>query len=272
MSAATQRSLHLLRKIANPANLKFEFCPILAHDYQMNSTNLLLGSTGFLLLVALLFSYTQMNQGKNENPGEIASLKREIDRLENERVQLNNKPPTNLIFTSSPYGNTPPPVVEEDKADDKMDQIQKSLDLLAQENKDLRDDIADATRPAPAVVPVVIPEVVVEEVVEEEPAEPDAYAERRARLISNALLQATVQAWDPEFWTIAIDPAARANFDVGEELALRRNDGILCTFTVTSKSEGFFIGDLKSNLAAGAPDIVPGDELIIPPAFDRQLD
>ncbi|MGJ8726162.1 MAG: hypothetical protein ACSHYB_16520 [Roseibacillus sp.] len=233
----------------------------------MNSTNLLLGSTGFLLLVALLFSFTQMNQGKSENPGEIASLKREIERLEDERRQLQNKPTTSLIFPRAPYTTvSSPPVAEEDDA---MEQIQDRLDQLAQENSDLRDNLASASRPAPEPL---LPDLTEEEEVIEEPAEADPYAERRARLISNALLQATVQAWDPEFWTIAIDPAARANFNVNDELAVRRNDGILCTFTVTSQRDGFYIGDLKSNLAAGAPEIVPGDELIIPPAFDRQLD
>ena len=150
-----------------------------------------------------------------------------------------------------------------------MKQIQNQIDQLAQENNDLRDDLATAQQPP---VEPLLPELVEEEVVIEEPAAPDPYAERRARLITNALLQATVQAWDPEFWTIAIDPAARANFSVGEELALRRQDGILCTFTVTSQMGDQYIGDLKSNLADGAPEIKPGDELIIPPAFDRQLD
>lgn len=234
----------------------------------MNSTNLLLSSTGFLLLVALLFSFTKMNQEKNENPGEIASLKREIERLEDEHQKLQNqRPPSNLIFTSTPYGSSTARAVESENAEEKMAQIQDRLDLLAQENGNLRDDLANANRPAPEPI---IPEPA-EEVIEE-PAEPDEYAARRARLITNALLQATVQGWDPEFWTIAIDPAARANFNIGDELALRRNDGILCTFTVASKIGEQFIGDLKSNLAAGAPEIVPGDELIIPPAFDRQLD
>lgn len=226
----------------------------------MNSTNLLLGSTGFLLVVALLFSVSKMNTGKNENPGEIAALKREIQRLEDERLQSQKQAPTNLIFTSQPYTSSAPvAAVEGEDAEDKMRDIQAQLDLLARENEELR-----TAQAAPALVEEEIPEPEVEEA--------DPYAERRARLIRNALLQATVQAWDPEFWTIAIDPATRANFVVGDELALRRNDGILCTFTVTSKIGEQFIGDLKSNLATGAPEIVPGDELIIPPAFDRKLD
>ena len=236
----------------------------------MNSTNLLLGSTGFLLLVALFFSYTQMNQGKNENPSEIAALKREIDRLEQDRNQLRQlqaKP--SLIFPRAPYTPSPEPKTEENDAEEKMKQIQNQLDQLAQENDDLRDDIATAKQPAPELI---LPELVEEEEVIEEPPAPDPAAERRSRLIKNALLQATVQAWDPEFWTIAIDPAARANFNVGDELALRRNDGILCTFTVTSQMGEQYIGDLKANLAQGAPEIVPNDELIIPPAFDGQLD
>ena len=239
----------------------------------MNSTNLLLGSTGFLLLVALLFSFTQMNQGKSENPGELASLKREIERLEDERrqVQRDRAPQTSLIFPRAPYTTTPPPAVEEDDSEDQMEEIQKKLDLLAQENDDLRDDLESAKQPAPVIEPL-LPDLVEEEVVIEEPAAPDPKAERRARLIKNALLQATVQAWDPEFWTIAIDPAARANFTVGDELALRRNDGILCTFTVSSQIGDQYIGELKANLAQGAPEIVPTDELIIPPAFDGKLD
>lgn len=235
----------------------------------MNSTNLLLGSTGFLLVIALMFSVTKMNTAKNENPDEIAALKREIQRLEDERLQSQQKAPTNLIFTSPPYTSSAPVAAAGgESAEDKMKDIQAQLNLLAQENEDLRDEVARKT-PAPETL---LPDLAQETVEEPEVVAADPYIERRARLIRNALLQATVQAWDPEFWTISIDPAARANFNVGDQLALRRNDGILCTFTVTSQIGDQFIGDLKSNLATGAPEVVPGDELIIPPAFDRQLD
>ena len=210
-----------------------------------------------------------MNQRKNESPGEITALEREIERLETEKNLLEQQRTQsgNIIFTS-PYRSSAPEIVQNDDTEDKMKDIQKQLDLLAQENDDLRDEVSRSNQPEP-LLPDLAEETLEEpELVEEE----DPYAERRARLINNALLQATVQAWDPEYWTIALDPAARANFSVGQELALRRNDGILCTFTVASKLGEQFIADLKSNLATGAPEIVPGDELIIPPAFDRKLD
>lgn len=228
----------------------------------MNSTNILLGSTGFLLIVALLFSVTKMNQGKSENPGQIAALTREVERLEAERVQLQQQrqTPSSLIFTTPPY--QPPPV------EVKTDETAQTLAAIQDEMSKMRIDMANA-RPAPEET--VLPDL--EEVIEPEVAEEeDAFAERRARMIKNALLQATVQGWDPEYWTISLDPAARANFTVGDELAVRRNDGILCTFQVSSQIGSQYIADLKSNLATGAPEIVPGDELIIPPAFDRKLD
>jgi hypothetical protein len=273
-TGAAHAAAHGVLKNRLSLNFKFEFLWFFGHDYGMNSSNLLLGSTGFLLVVALLFSFTKMNQGKSENPGQIAALEREIARLEaeKERVETQHRQsPGSLIFTSSPYRATPE-VVESDDTEDKMKDIQKQLDLLAQENSDLRSEVSRNSEPAPTPEPT-LPDLAEETLEEPEALEPeDPYAERRARLISNALLQATVQAWDPEYWTIALDPAARANFTVGDELAVRRNDGILCTFTVTNQMGQQYIADLKSNLAAGAPEIVPGDELIIPPAFDRKLD
>lgn len=232
----------------------------------MNSTNLLLGSTGFLLVVALLFSFTKMNRDKSENPSEIAALEREIARLEAEKVRI-EKPSHNLTLSFPPL-RTAPETITSDNTEDKMKDIQEQLDLLTQENNELRDEVSRSSEPEPDPLLTDLASESAEAPVEEV----DQYAERRARLIRNALLQASVQAWDPEYWTIALDPAARANFTVGDELAVRRNDGILCTFVVTSQLGQQYIADLKSNLAAGAPEIVPGDELIIPPAFDRKLD
>ncbi|MDQ8190518.1 hypothetical protein [Roseibacillus persicicus] len=230
----------------------------------MNSTNILLGSTGFLLVVALLFSITKMNQGKNEDPGQIAALMREVERLEAEQAQLKQKAPSSLIFTTSPYQPAPVEVKSDDTA--------KTLASIQEEMSRMRVDMENA-RPAAEEMVLTELDEVEDELLEEELAEEaDPYAERRARMIRNALLQATVQGWDPEYWTISLDPAARANFNVGDELAVRRNDGILCTFVVSSQVGSQYIADLKSNLATGAPEIVPGDELIIPPAYDGQLD
>ncbi len=238
----------------------------------MNSTNLLLGSTGFLLLVAFVFSFSQLNKGRTTNSGEIQALTQEIRRLETEKELLEKRQrqsPNNLIFTSSPY-QAPVEVVASDDTEAKMKELQAQLDLLSEDNSSLRDEVARANTPAPDLTEELTEE---EELTTEEiPTEDTEFAERRARLIRNAFLQATVEAWDPEYWTIAIDPAARANFSVGDELAVRRNDGILCTFTVTNQIGSQFVGDLKSNLAPGAPEVLPGDELIIPPAFDRKLD
>lgn len=235
----------------------------------MSSTNLLLGSTGFLLVVALFFSFTKMNQGKNQNPGEIAALTREIARLEAQQREFEKKAaqsPGNLIFTTQYDPNTSPVVVEDDDTTARMKALEEQVGLLVEKNDNLQREIESVNQPEPEpLLPSIVEE---EEVVKTEEPE-DPYLSRRKRLIKVAILQATVEEWAADNWTIAIDPTGLANFSVGEELALRRNDGILCTFTVTRKVGDKFIGDLKSRIGGVTPDVKPGDELIIPPGFDR---
>lgn len=233
----------------------------------MNSTNLLLSSTGFLLVVALLFSFTKMNQGKNQNSAELVALSREVERLENEK-KLFEQQNTSLIF-SQPHYSPSFEAPQENSTKNQLEEAQSQLDSLAAENQNLRDQVANANQ---SNSEVLLPDLEEQPAETAQPEKEDQYSARRARLIKTALLQGTVQAWDPEFWTIAIEPTARANFNLGDELALRRNDGVLCTFNVTSRAGGQFIGDLKSNLATGAPEIVPGDELIIPPVYDRKIE
>ena len=227
----------------------------------MNSTNILLGSTGFLLVVALLFSFTKMNEGKNGSSPEIAALEREIERLDEEQRELRNqaKKPTHLIFPQTPY--QPTSIAEADGSTKKrMEELEEQMRQMTEDNNNLQDQLADANRSE-----TILPEI------DDTPApleEADPNAERRARLIRNALLQATVVVWEPNEYFVILEPAARSNFDVGDELALRRNDGILCRFVVTRESQGQFVATLKSSIAAGAPDIAPNDELILPPAYD----
>jgi seryl-tRNA synthetase len=237
----------------------------------MNLTNILLGSTGVLLVVALFLSYGNMDKERESDPDEIAKLRREIERLEtaSNQLQRSRSSQPSLIFPNN-YGNPSSPSSssqnssesggDQEATNEKLESLKEQIEALtaAQETPSLEPDTGD--------------DDVVEMAGLAEESEADARSERRTRLIGNAILQATVLEWSPEDWIAAIEPSARANFNVGDELALRRNGGILCYFTVTKEAGGAFIVALRGSLAEGAPEVVPGDELIIPPAFDGKLD
>ena len=232
----------------------------------MNTTNLLLGTTGGVLTVALLVSFSNMNAAKKADPSEIAELRAEIKRLELARTKLqqNNTSPS-LIFPPNSY-DTPAPVETKDVSDEKLAELQKQIAELT-ESQQLTQDIL--SRPAPEPEPTL---EIVETIPEIEEPVADPGQEKRVRLINQAILQATIQTWDSENWLAVLEPTAAANFEVGDELALRRNGGILCNFYVSSSVSGQYIADLKSTLAKGAPEIQVGDELIIPLIYDGELD
>lgn len=238
------------------------------HLCKMNLTNILLGSTGVLLLVALVLSFGKMNNGRDDSPDEIAKLRREILQLQMADNDLERKPAASpsLIFPTTPYNPTPATELASQESGQSSAETNRKL-------QELQDQIAELTRANQA--PAVVPEVIEAELATVEPDPepvPDPDAESRMRLIRNAILQATVLEYSAEDWIAAIEPTSLANFAVGDELALRRNDGILCYFTVTKQAGGAYIVALKAGLADGAPEIVPGDELIIPPAYDGILD
>lgn len=225
----------------------------------MNMTNVLLGSTGLVLAAALLLSFKRMNTEKSANPAEIAALQNEINRLELARTKLQQNNSPSLIFSAPSY-EPAAPIETKDANEDKILALQDEIDKLTRRTDEI------ANRPEPAV----LPEVEIEEPLEEPVV--DLNQEKRARLINQAILQGTVQTWNDEHWIAVIEPTASMNFEVGDELALRRNGGILCNFYVSSSAGGQYIADLKSSLAQGAPDIVVGDELIIPLVYDGEMD
>ncbi|MBK1835315.1 hypothetical protein [Roseibacillus ishigakijimensis] len=238
----------------------------------MNSTNILLGTTGLLLVVALVFSFNKMNQDEDESADKIAALARELERLEAEKNELEQRRSPGIIFQTSPVAAKATPELDEsEEANQRFAAIQNQIEALTNENAALRDDLAQINEPAEE------PELNLEALAEET-EEPEVTAvnqsliERRARLIRDAILQATVMGWDRDEWLAVIEGTEQANFRVGDVLALRRNDGILCTFDITRQEGNQSIAVLKGNLGVEPPEIVPGDELIIPPAFDGQLD
>jgi len=236
----------------------------------MNSTNLLLGTTGGVLAAALLFSFTQMNAAKKADPSEIAELRAEIQRLELARTKLqqNNTNPS-LIFPPNSYDTPTTPVATKDVSEEKLEELQKQIAELT-ESQQATQTLLNRPAPEPKPEPEPIIEESIPELVEEPTADPNQ--EKRSRLINQAILQATIQTWDSENWLAVLEPTGAKNFEVGDELALRRNGGILCTFYVSSAVSGQYIADLKSTLAKGAPEIVVGDELIIPLIYDGELD
>ena len=113
----------------------------------MNSTNVLLGSTGFLLVVALLFSFTRMNNEKNKNPEEVAYLLREIELLQEEKAALEKQKrkqsSNSLIWQQASYTSAPV-APEATSTSTDYSEIQEQIAAL-------REDIANR---APLLAPI----------------------------------------------------------------------------------------------------------------------
>lgn len=224
----------------------------------MTTTQTLLSVTGLVLLAAFFMAFTKMQQEKAASPEEIEALRREIAALNLKHAELSKNNLT-YLSTQSYVSNSPSKASSATSAP----ASEARYEELNAEIEKLRSDLATAqTEPTPEVNPA-----------EEEAATAQASKEEsRARLISQAILQATVSQWDPEQWFAVVEPTPSANFSVGEVLGVRRNNGILGRFRIDRAAGGQFIASLTSKIGDGDPDIRPGDELIFPPAFDGALD
>lgn len=226
----------------------------------MTTTTTLLGATGLVLVAAFFLAFAKLQREKAASPEDIEALRREISALNVAHAELSKN---NLTFlsTSSYVSNvgttTPEPSTTAPASEARYEELNAEIAKL-------RDDLASAQAEPeePAPDPAAL------QAAEEEEAE----AASRARLISQAILQANIAQWDPEQWFAVIEPSPSANFSIGEVLGVRRNGGILGRLRIDRAAGGQYIASLTSAIGGSAPDIRPGDELIIPPAFDGALD
>lgn len=216
----------------------------------MNITQILLGSTAAMLLIALVLSYSSMKDGEVEDGRihsavelreENARLQAEIDRLRSGRT----------IAAPVPDVEKPDTMSEE-----KLKAIEAQNRLLSEQLENIKKEKDLVEKEAEALN-------------ERSLGKRDKEA-RRARLISQAMLMAQVKevAKDPEsgIQIIVIDVKMHEQVRIGTELAIRRGTGIVGRLQVSSESEGNYFADpLPGTFPSGEIDVKEGDELIFPP-------
>ena len=210
----------------------------------MNITQILLGSTAAMLLVALVLSYTDMKDGEKED-GRRVSAKELIE--ENARLQAELE----RYKTGRPVA-APQPVELPDtmstaklkELEDQKKQLKNELDAALKKQKQAEDEASALAERASGK---------------------HNKTARRAKLISQAMIMAQVKEValvDGQIQFVILD-VKQPNVRVGSRLAIRRNTGIVGEVVVSSMDAEATIADPLPN-PAGEIDVKKGDELIVP--------
>ncbi|MDG0995041.1 MAG: hypothetical protein P8O22_09940 [Akkermansiaceae bacterium] len=216
----------------------------------MNVTQVLLGSTAVMLLVALVLSFTAMKNGEAEDGREhtAVSLMSENARLQAEIERLRAG---DAIAA---------PVTKVDKPDGMS---QSELEVIMEKNRILASQLEAAKKKQ------TLAEQEAAAITERQSKRHDKEA-RRARLISQAMLMAQVKEVakddDAGIHVIVLDVKIPEQVRIGTELAVRRGTGIIGRLSVSSMTDGNVFADpLPGTFPGGTIDIKTGDELIKPP-------
>jgi len=216
----------------------------------MNITQILLGSTAALLLVAIVLSYGDMREGEQQHGlhQSASELMEDNARLQAELDRLRSGP----VATKAELEVEMPNEMTEVK-----------LAEIEQQNELLRQQLAsEATMREQAEAEAVA-------LTERQSGRLDK-EERRARNITIATLMAQVAevAQEGEISIILIDVKIPDQVQLNTELAIRRGNGIIGRLTVSNISEGNVFADpIPGTFPGGATDVKVGDELIIAPSF-----
>jgi len=237
----------------------------------MNATNILLGTTSLLLVVAFALSFGNFNKNRDSD-----SANKEYDKIRAElaaqqalfdKMQLENL--RRSAITSTTPAPAPTPVIPEPSpaetaplSEDLKSKLEAQIEKLQQEKTELVDDREKAERKA---------DVSEEEarLLMREQTKAAQRQERDAQRVTNALLMGTVDGFNKEWSFLSFVPTEHANFQPGQELGIRRNTGILARITIDRLEGNQYIANVKQNAyAGGVPEIVEGDEVInIPPFY-----
>ncbi|MBT8037149.1 MAG: OmpH family outer membrane protein [Verrucomicrobiae bacterium] len=214
----------------------------------MNITQILLGSTAAMLLVALILSYSAMKGGEAEDGRkhtavelmqENARLQAEIDRLRR-----------GLPVAGSVNEIDPPESMSQSK-----------LKEIEEQNALLREQLAEADKKRKQAEAETL-------AMNERQSGKLNKEQRRARLISQAMLMAQVKevAEQEGIYVIVLDVKVPQAVRMNTELAVRRGTGIVGRLTVSNiDQENVFADPLPGTFPSGKIDVKVGDELIIPP-------
>ena len=232
----------------------------------MNTTNILLGTTTVLLIVALSVTFDGFNHQRESEEATLqrkaleAEIKRaeaeaEAWRLESARLSRATPPtegaqPLPDLRNSSPTASTP--ASPEPPQPDLLEALEKER----LKNAELEQRLETSKAETAAML--------------EEKNKVKAEQKRRADKIRQSLLMGTVTNADKSYGQVIFRPTASANFQTGAVLAIRRNQGIVGRVVVDRFDQGMYICTMKPNGYSpdGFPDITPGDEVIFDHGFE----
>lgn len=217
----------------------------------MNMMSVLLGATGLLLVAALILSMRSMSSGSDSK--EIAALRAEIEQLNAAERELTRLRQGEARTPPTP---TPTEVADANRIAEDAARIAALEEELAEKAREAEDAAqkADMFRDEAGVIA-------------EREAEKTDDDSRRARIIREALLIATVTEYSAEDGFAVLNIQRHDNAQEGSTLAVRRNSGIIGQVQISSLyPDSQAVADpLPGTFLGGEIDIKPGDELIIPP-------
>ncbi|MGB1261130.1 MAG: hypothetical protein ACPG6P_13880 [Akkermansiaceae bacterium] len=213
----------------------------------MNVTQILLGSTAAMLLMALILSFNSMKKGEvnDHNVQRYVELEKENARLQGELTSIRTGQPA-----AAPIA---PPEAPASASKEEIEALKEKNRLLAERAEQEKVKRERAEKETLAMN-------------ERYAKKRDKYAQRQ-RLIAKALTMARVKGLgksDDGKIEFVILATTHANVRVGSRLAIRRGTGILGMVEITRLDAEACIADPLMN-PGGTIDIKVGDELILPP-------
>lgn len=216
----------------------------------MDTLKILLGATMALLLGALLVFFNRMQTGVEEAaPQDVAAMRQQLFEMQQEleRLSLEKQRRSLRDAVESPSDSD---LVTRGEAKETVTELEERLAQLEEEAVDLRAEAAVAENEANFLTGRY--------------TESRNKQQRRARVINDAMLIATIKEWvdDPTYGGFAILSVERPdNVQAGTVLAIRRNGGVLGTLKVGEVS----IDGAVANPVAAFNEVKPepGDELIL---------
>jgi len=227
----------------------------------MNTTNILLGTTSLLLVVAFAVSFGGFKNDKESDESqllrqqlqaEIAKVEAEAEALRLEQLRASASYTAPSVIPPLPPVTTPVPTEPSDaELVKKLANAMEDKEKLAEEKDALAKELEVTKKETDAAYDEK------NKIKEEE--------KRRATKVRMALLMGTVTNADKEYGSVIFQPTENANFQPGKVLNIRRNDGIIGQIEVVRLDGSLYVCNMRPHGYSpdGFPDIQPGDEVII---------
>ena len=227
----------------------------------MNTTNILLGTTSLLLVVAFAVSFGGFKSDKESDESQrlrqqlesaIAKEEAEAEAIRLEQLRASGSYVAPAVIPPLPsIAETPATSPSDSELVSKLETAMEEKARLEAEKTELEMKVK-----------------VSEEETEAANAEKNKIKEdekRRAAKVRMALLMGTVTHAQKENGLVIFQPSDNANFQPGTVLNVRRNDGIIGKIEVVRLENNLYVCDMRPHGYSpdGFPDVQPGDEVII---------